>query len=193
MSWIPWIAIALLLAWGMSGYNRLVALQERFRNAFAQIDVQLKRRYDLIPNLVETARAFLSHERETLEAVIQARNAAMAADRVAAAQPGAPSAMLGLVAAEQTLSGTLGRFFGLAEAYPELRSNQNMLQLQEELASTENRIAFARQHYNDAVMQYNALRAQVPTNLLANAFRFQRAEFFELEAEGERAVPRLDF
>jgi LemA protein len=193
MTWIPLLLLVAILAWGITRYNRLVALRERFRNAFAQIDVQLKRRYDLIPNLVETARAYMVHERETLEAVIQARNAAVEADKAAAANPGAPMAMMGLMAAEQSLTGLLGRFFGLAEAYPELRASENMLQLQEELASTENRIAFARQGYNDAVMRYNATRAAVPTNLIATAFGFGRAEFFEVEVEAERATPRASF
>ena len=193
MTWIPILLLVAVLVWGITRYNRLVALRERFRNAFAQIDVQLKRRYDLIPNLVETARAYMAHERETLEAVIRARNAAVEADRAAAANPGAPVAMMGLMAAEQSLTGLLGRFFGLAEAYPELRASENMLQLQEELASTENRIAFARQGYNDAVMRYNATRAAVPTNLVATAFGFGRAEFFAVEVEEERATPRASF
>jgi LemA protein len=193
MAYLPLILVLALLVWGVTRYNRLVALRERFRNAFAQIDVQLKRRYDLIPNLVEVARGYMIHERETLEAVIRARNEALEADRAAAANPGAPAAMLGLMAAEQSLTGLLTRFFGLAEAYPELRASENMLQLQEELSSTENRIAFARQNYNDAVMRYNATRASVPTNLIASAFRFGRAEFFEVEFEAERTAPRASF
>jgi LemA protein len=193
MTWLPLILLLAVLVWGVTRYNRLVTLRERFRNAFAQIDVQLKRRYDLIPNLVEAARGYMAHERETLEAVIQARNAALAADRVAAANPGAPAAMLGLMAAEQSLTGLLTRFFGLAEGYPELRASENMLQLQEELASTENRIAFARQGYNDAVMRYNATRASFPTNLVANAFRFGPAEFFQVEVASEREAPRASF
>jgi LemA protein len=193
MSWLPLILLLAVVVWGVTRYNRLVALRERYRNAFSQIDVQLKRRYDLIPNLVETARGYMTHERETLEAVIRARNEALAAEGKAAANPGVPAAMMGLMAAEQSLTGLLGRFFGLAEAYPELRASENMLQLQEELASTENRIAFARQHYNDAVMRFNATRASVPTNLVANAFRFGPAEFFEVEVEAERSVPRASF
>jgi len=187
---------ALLLAgvvYLVSRYNRLVALRERFRNAFAQIDVQLKRRHDLIPNLVETARGYMTHERETLEAVIQARNRAIQAGGEAAAHPGAPVAMLGLTSAEQSLSGALTRFFGLAEGYPELKASENMRKLQEELASTENRIAFARQAFNDAVMRYNATRGGVPTNLVASAFRFGEAEFFRLDDEGERNVPGASF
>ena len=174
-------------------YNRLVALRERFRNAFAQIDVQLKRRHDLIPNLVETARAYMAHERDTLEAVVQARNRAVQAGGEAAADPGAPVAMLGLASAEQSLTGALTRFFGLAEGYPELKASENMRALQEELASTENRIAFARQAFNDAVMRYNSTRAAFPTNVVAGAFRFGEAEFFRLDDEGERAVPRTSF
>ncbi len=189
-----WLAALVLVAvWAIGRYNRLVNLRERFRNAFAQIDVQLRRRYDLIPNLVETAKGYLAHERETLEAVIRARNEALRADEKAAADPGDPSAMAGLMAAEQTLTGHLGRFMALAEGYPELRGNETMLQLQEELASTENRIAFARQAYNDAVMRYNATRAAVPTNVIANAFRFGPAEFFRIEDDRERATPDVRF
>jgi len=193
MEYLAPILLLVVVVYAVTRYNRLVALRERFRNAFAQIDVQLKRRYDLIPNLVETAKGYMVHERETLEAVIRARNAALAADEQAAANPGAPQAMLGLVAAEQLLTGQLTRFFGLAENYPELRANETMLQLQEELASTENRIAFARQAYNDAVMQYNAARASVPTNVVAMAFRFGPAEFFRVEEAEERSVPRASF
>jgi LemA protein len=174
-------------------YNRLVTLRERFRNAFAQIDVQLKRRYDLIPNLVETARGYMKHERETLEAVIEARNRALRSEQEAAANPGLPVAMMGLMAAEQSLTGLLGRFFGLAEAYPDLKASENMIALQEELASTENRIAFARQAYNDAVMRYNATRRSFPTSIIAGAFGFDAAEFFRIELESEREVPRTSF
>ena len=176
-----------------SRYNRLVALRERFRNGFAQIDVQLKRRHDLIPNLVETARGYMAHERETLEAVIQARNRAIQAGGDAAAHPGVPVAMLGLTSAEQSLSGAITHFFGLAEGYPELKASENMRKLQEELASTENRIAFARQAFNDAVMRYNATRGGFPTNLVASAFRFGEAAFFRLDDEGERNVPGASF
>jgi LemA protein len=190
------VAIGALLAvfgFAVAAYNRLVRLRERFRNAFAQIDVQLKRRYDLIPNLVEVAKGSMRHERETLEAVIEARNRALRADEVASADPGAPAAMLGLAAAEQSLIGMLTRFFGLVEAYPELRANETMLRLQEALTSTENRIAFARQAYNDAVMRYNEARATVPTNLAATSFGFAAAEFFRLEDDVERASPRTSF
>jgi len=189
-AWIPLIVVAVLVGYGIILYNRLVTLRERFRNAFAQIDVQLKRRYDLIPNLVETAKGFMTHERETLEAVVQARNQAQQAGQAAARDPGDPEAMQRLSNAEQALGGVLTRFFALSEAYPDLKSNQNMMQIQEELSSTENRIAFARQAFNDAVMRYNTARATVPTNVVANAFRFGEAEFFELE-DAERAVPEV--
>jgi LemA protein len=178
---------------GIAIYNRLVALRERFRNAFAQIDVQLTRRYDLIPNLVEIAKGYMQHERETLEAVIQARNQAQGAERSAAGKPGDPAAMASLAGAEQMLSGALTRFFALSEAYPDLKANQNMQQLQEELASTENRIAFARQSFNDAVMAYNTARATVPTNLVAGLFGFAEAAFFAEAREDAREAPRISF
>jgi LemA protein len=188
------LAIVVLLAFFLiTQYNRLVALRNRFRNAFAQIDVQLKRRHDLIPNLVEVAKAYMAHERETLEAVIQARNQARTAERNAAAAPGDPSAMAALAGAEGALTGSLGRFFALAEAYPDLKANQNMAALQEELSSTENRIAFARQGFNDAVMQYNTARESFPTNVVAGSFGFQEAALLTLESDEERAVPRLGF
>ena len=182
-----------LAAWVAGMYNGLVNLRNRYRNAFAQIDVQLKRRYDLIPNLVETAKAFLSHERETLEAVIAARNSAAGAREVAAADPGNPDAMRGLSSAEAGLSGVLGRFFALSEAYPDLKANQNMMQLTEELSSTENKIAFARQAYNDSVMRYNNKCEMVPSNIIAGMFGFQRAEFFEIDTEAERAPVKVQF
>jgi LemA protein len=188
------LAIVVLLAFFLiTQYNRLVALRNRFRNAFAQIDVQLKRRHDLIPNLVEVAKAYMAHERETLEAVIQARNQARTAERNAAAAPGDPSAMAALAGAEGALTGSLGRFFALAEAYPDLKANQNMAALQEELSSNENRIAFARQGFNDAVMQYNTARESFPTNVVAGSFGFQEAALLTLESDEERAVPRLGF
>jgi len=192
-SWIPLIVIVAVVGYGVMMYNRLVALRERFKNAFAQIDVQLKRRYDLIPNLVEVAKGYMGHERETLEAVIRARNEAQKAEQVAARNPGDPAAMKGLAGAEQQLGGTLSRLFALSEAYPDLKANQNMMQLQEELASTENRIAFSRQAFNDAVMTYNTARQTVPTNIVANAFRFQEADLFEIDREEEREAPRISF
>lgn len=174
-------------------YNKLVRLRNRFKNAFAQIDVQLKRRYDLIPNLVETAKAYLKHERETLEAVIQARNAAQAAVQKAAAHPEDPGAIKGLLGAEATLTGAMGRFFALAEAYPDLKANQNMMQLTEELTSTENKIAFARQGYNDSVMAYNTAREEFPAVIFAGMLGFHPAELFELSDSAERSAPKVSF
>jgi LemA protein len=174
-------------------YNRLVGLRNRFMNAFAQIDVQLKRRYDLIPNLVEVAKGYMKHERETLEAVIEARNQASRAEQRAAADPGDPEALTTLMGAERALTGTLGRFFALSEAYPDLKANQNMMRLQEELASTENKVAFARQGYNDSVMRYNTARESFPTVVIANMFGFQEAPLFAVETEAERVAPRVSF
>jgi LemA protein len=187
------VLLVLMAVFLISQYNKLVSLRNRFKNAFAQIDVQLKRRYDLIPNLVEIAKGYMSHERETLEAVIQARNQASRAEQRAGQAPGDPEAMTALMGAERALTGSLGRFFALAEAYPDLKANQNMAQLQEELASTENRIAFARQGYNDAVMHYNTARETFPTVLVAGMFGFQEAAPLVLEADEERAAPRLSF
>lgn len=191
--WIPLIIIVAVIGYGIMAYNRLVALRERFKNAFAQIDVQLKRRYDLIPNLVETAKGYMSHEKETLEAVIRARNEAQKVEQVASQNPGDPAAMQKLAGAEQQLGGALSRLFALSEAYPDLKANQNMMQLQEELASTENRIAFARQSFNDAVMTYNTARQTIPTNIIANSFRFEEAEFFEIDRDEERDTPQVSF
>lgn len=197
MTWIPLIIIAglvlLFIFLIVGGYNRLVQLRNRYKNAFAQIDVQLKRRYDLIPNLVETAKGYMKHERETLEAVIAARNGAASARERAAQDPGEGGAMRELATAETALTGTLGRLFALAEAYPDLKANQNMAQLQEELTSTENKVAFARQSYNDAVTQYNTARETIPTNIIASAFSFAPAELFELKSEQERAAPKVSF
>jgi LemA protein len=195
MGWLLGLLVLalVLIAWFVGIYNTLVNLRNRFKNAFAQIDVQLKRRHDLIPNLVETAKGFLSHERETLEAVIAARNSAEGARTRAAADPGDAQAMQGLANAEAGLSGVLGRFFALSEAYPDLKSNQNMMQLSEELSTTENKIAFARQSFNDAVMRYNNKCEMVPSNLVASMFGFKRAEFFEVEAESERAPVKVQF
>lgn len=177
----------------MTMYNRLVSLRNRFRNAFAQIDVQLKRRYDLIPNLVETAKAYMAHERETLEAVIAARNTAVQAEQRVAGDPTDAAAMQGLIGAERGLTSALTRFFALAEAYPDLKADANMRQLNEELVSTENRVAFARQAYNDAVTAYNTARETFPSNLLAGAFGFQEAPLLAIENEAERAAPRVSF
>jgi len=181
--------LAAVAVWGVSIYNRLVALRNRWRNAFAQIDVQLKRRHDLIPNLVETARAYLEHERDTLESVIRARGDAVAARGAAAAAPGAPAAMQGLAAAESMLSGSLGRLMAVVEAYPDLKADATMAQLTEELTSTENRIAFARQAYNDDVMGYNNAAEQFPGNLVAGVFRFSHAELLASTSAPQEREP----
>jgi LemA protein len=177
----------------MTMYNRLVSLRNRFKNAFAQIDVQLKRRYDLIPNLVETAKAYMKHERETLESVIAARNSAAQAERQVAGDPTDVAAMHALAGAERSLAGAMTRFFALAEAYPDLKADANMRQLSEELTSTENRVAFARQGYNDAVTQYNTARETFPSNMLAGAFGFSEAPLLIIEDEGQREAPRISF
>jgi LemA protein len=192
--WIFLAIIAALVFWAIAIYNGLVSLRNRFKNAFAQIDVQLKRRYDLIPNLVETAKGYIKHERETLEAVIKARNQAVAAASAAGANPGNPAAMQSLGQAEGALTGVLGRMFALAEAYPDLKANQNMLSLQEELSSTENKVAFARQAFNDAVMEYNTARESFPQNIFAGAFGFGPAELLQAaESAEERKVPQVKF
>ena len=192
-----WIVLGIIVAlaiWAISIYNGLVALRNRYKNSFSQIDVQLKRRYDLIPNLVETAKGYLKHERETLEAVIKARNQAVTAAQGAAANPGNPAAMASLGQAEGALSGVLGRLFALAEAYPDLKANQNMLAIQEELSSTENKVAFARQAFNDSVMEYNTKRESFPDNLFAGAFGFGAAELLAAtESAEERKVPKVSF
>ena len=186
--------VALLLGfWLIGAYNGLVTLRNRFKNAFAQIDVQLKRRYDLIPNLVETAKGYLKHERETLEAVIQARNIAATAAKAAAANPADATAMKGLLGAESGLAGALSRLMVVSEAYPDLKANQNMMQLTEELTSTENKISFARQAYNDAVTTYNTTRERFPTNLIAGIFNFAEAALFQVENAAEREAPKVKF
>jgi LemA protein len=186
-------AIVLLVLFVVGIYNRLVTLRNRFKNAFSQIDVQLKRRYDLIPNLVETAKGYMKHERETLEAVIQARNQAVSAEGRAAQNPGDANAMKGLVGAEAALTGAMGRLFALMESYPDLKANQNMMQLSEELTSTENRVAFSRQAYNDAVTVYNTTREKVPNNMIANTMGFGEAPLFEIEVKEEREAPKVKF
>ncbi len=198
MNWTGLIIFLVILAapvfWAVSIYNGLVALRNRFKNAFAQIDVQLKRRYDLIPNLVETAKAYIAHERQTLEAVIAARNTAMSANQRAAADPADGAAIQGLATAEAGLSGALGRLFALSEAYPDLKANQNMMQLSEELTSTENKIAFARQAFNDAVMSYNTRVESFPANILAGMFQFKSAELLQAtESAEERKAPKVSF
>ena len=178
----------------VSIYNGLVSSRNRFKNAFAQIDVQLKRRYDLIPNLVETAKGYIKHERETLEAVIRARNTAASAAQAAGASPGNPAAMQALGQAEGALTGVLGKMFALAEAYPDLKANQNMLALQEELSSTENKVSFARQGYNDSVMEYNVKRESFPANIFAGMFNFGPAELLQAtESAEERKAPQVKF
>lgn len=192
-TWIVLALIVALIVYVVSIYNGLVALRNRVRNAFSQIDVQLQRRYDLIPNLVETAKAYMQHERDTLEAVIQARNAAKAAASNAEADPSDGGAMRALIGAETVLGGALGRFFALAEAYPDLKANQNMAQLQEELASTENRIAFARQAYNDSVMTYNIKRESFPDGIIANTFGFRGAQQWQMEKLEARESVKVNF
>lgn len=192
-----WIILGLVLAvvFGcIALYNNLVTLRNRYKNAFAQIDVQLKRRHDLIPNLVETVKKYMQHERETLESVIRARNAAVSAGNTASANPGDPAAMSALASAEGALSGALGRLFALSENYPDLKANQNMAQLQEELSSTENRVAFARQAFNDAVMGYNTSREKFPGNLIAGRFGFKEAQLLEAtESPEEKKAPKVVF
>ncbi len=187
------VVLGLIALWVASLYNGLVRARNTYKNAFAQIDVQLKRRHDLIPNLVETAKGYMKHERETLEAVIAARSRAVSAQSTAAANPGEPGAMAQLAGAEGALSQTLGRLLALSEAYPDLRANQNMMQLSEELTSTENRVAFARQHYNDAVMAYNNKRETFPSNLVAGWFGFRPAALFEIDEPEQRDAPRVQF
>ncbi len=187
------VPVFFILMWIISGYNGLVTLRNRFKNAFAQIDVQLKRRYDLIPNLVETAKGYIKHERGTLEAVVAARNAASAANVRAAQNPGDAAAMKELSGAETALTSTLGRLFAVAEAYPDLKANTTMMSLMEELTSTENKVAFARQAYNDAVMTYNTKRETFPTNLIAGPFNFAPAELFVIEKPEEKEAPKVSF
>jgi LemA protein len=186
------VAVVLVL-WAIGTYNRFVELRNRFQNAFAQIDVQLKRRYDLIPNLVETAKAYLAHERGTLEAVIAARNQASAASQKVGGNASDAAAMQGLVTAESGLTGALGRLFAVVEAYPDLKANQNMMQLTEELTSTENKISFARQAYNDSIMVYNTAIEVFPGSMVAKAFNFVRGVLFEISTPAEREAPKVSF
>ena len=182
-----------VIVFGVGLYNRLVAGRNQYKNAFAQIDVQLTRRHDLIPNLVETAKAYMAHEKDTLEGVIAARNSAVTGLNNAKVDPTNPDAMKQLGSAEQGLSGALGRLFALAESYPDLKANENMMQLSEELTSTENKVAFARQAFNDAVMMYNNMIEQFPSNMLAGWFQFKSAELLEIEDEDVRSVPNVSF
>jgi len=187
------LIVAVLAGVIVAMYNGLVRARNAYRNAFAQIDVQLIRRHDLIPNLVETAKGYIKHERETLEAVVKARTAAVSAQAAAAGAPGEPGAMQQLAGAENVLTQTLGRLFALAEAYPDLKANQNMMQLSEELTSTENRVAFARQAYNDTVMAYNNRREVFPSSLIARTFGFTPAALFEVDDPQQRQAPQVSF
>src|SRR5882762_9467252 len=196
MSWGFWVVVGIVVAavvWLISMYNGLVARRNRFKNAFAQIDVQLKRRYDLIPNLVETAKGYMAHERGTLEAVTAARNIAYAASKAAAANPGDSTAVKGLATAEAGLGGALSRLMMVSEQYPDLKANQNMMQLTEELTSTENKISFARQAYNDSVMTYNTDREVFPSNLIAGMFNFTSAELFVVDKPEQKDAPKVSF
>ena len=185
--------IAAVIFWAIGIYNRLVNQRNRVKNAFAQIDVQLTRRYDLIPNLVEVVKGYMKHERETLEAVITARNSASASLDAAKADPANAQMIKALGASEGTLTSALGRMFALSEAYPDLKANQNMMQLQEELASTENKVAFSRQAFNDSVLQYNNSAENFPNNVIAGFFSFALASFLEIESEEKREVPEVSF
>lgn len=187
------VLLLIVALWAVSVYNGLVALRNQIKNAFAQIDVQLQRRYDLIPNLVETAKGFLKHERETLQAVTEARNAAMSAAKVASANPTSASAIAGLGAAEGALSGALSRMMLVAEAYPDLKSDRHMAQLMEELASTENKVAFARQAYNDTVMVYNTKRESFPAVMIAGTFGFEAMKQLEVETPEARKNVKVQF
>ena len=193
MGWIVLGVIVVLVFFFVSVYNGLVTARNGYKNAFAQIDVQLTRRYDLIPNLVETAKGYMKHERETLEAVIAARNSAVSGLQAAKATPGDAAAMQQLSGADTALSQSLGRLFALSESYPDLKANQNMMQLSEELTSTENRVSFARQAYNDAVMGYNNRREVFPNSFVANMFAFTPAQPLEIEKAEMRAAPKVSF
>ena len=190
---VPIVILIMIGLWAMGIYNRLITLRNRYENAFSQIDVQLKRRHDLIPNLVNIVKGYMSHEKDTLEAVIQARNAAVNASSNAAANPGDQSAMNDLASAETNLNGALGRLMMVAEDYPDLKANENMLALQEELTSTENKVSFARQSYNDSVTAYNTATELFPASLVARNFGFSNAELFEVDEEMERDAPKVEF
>ena len=182
------VVVFFLFVWIVGVYNGLVKLRARYKNAYSQIDVQLKRRYDLIPNLVETAKGYMKHESETLEAVVRARGAALGANQAASNAPGDPTAMQKVNAAEGAFVGALGRLLAVVESYPDLKANQNMLAIQEELTSTENKISFSRQNYNDSVTQYNTKRDLFPTNIVAGIFNFGEAALFEIVDPTEREI-----
>jgi LemA protein len=187
------VIILAVVGFAIGTFNKLVTMRNRYKNAYAQIDVQLKRRYDLIPNLVETAKGYIKHERETLEEVTKARNIAYAASQAAASNPGDASAMKNLGSAETGLAGTLSRLMMVSEAYPDLKANQNMIQLTEELTSTENKISFARQAYNDTVMAYNTDREVFPANIIAGSFNFGPAELFVIDKPEQKDAPKVSF
>lgn len=188
------VVVLFLFMYGVGVYNKLVTLQNRFENAFAQIEVQLKRRYDLIPNLVEVAKGYMAHEKDTLEAVINARNQAVGGLQQAAANPGDAASMQALAGAENMLTGALGKLFALSEAYPDLKANENMKQLTEELTSTENRVAFARQAYNDSATEYNTYREQFPAIVFANMVGHStEAELLEFDSEAIAEAPKVSF
>ena len=186
------VVLAVLVLWAISVFNTLIRKRNEYKNAFAQIDVQLRRRYDLIPNLVNCVKGYMAHERETLEAVVKARNVAAAAIEAASKMPGDAGAMAGLSAAENQLHGALGRLLVTVERYPDLKANQNMLELQEELTATENKVSFARQAYNDSVTDYNTTRSMFPANLIAGTFGFVEAKLLEVE-EAVREAPKVQF
>ena len=185
--------IAVVFFYGVGIYNSLINLRNRVKNAFAQIDVQLTRRHDLIPNLVEAVKGYMKHERETLEAVIKARNAAVSSLEAAKVDPSNAAAIQQLGESEGALGAVLGRLFALSEAYPDLKANQNMIQFQEELTSTENKVAFSRQAFNDAVLNYNNKAENFPNNVIAGMFNFALASFLEIESPEKREVPEVDF
>jgi len=194
MEFIIFLIVVLIIIFYVVGiYNKLVALKNRFKNAFSQIDVQLTRRYDLIPNLVSTAKGYMKHEKETLEAVISARNSAVDASKVAAGNPGDANSMKDLAAAETMLTGTLGKLFALSESYPDLKANETMSSLMEELTSTENKISFARQSFNDSVMQYNTYLEQFPNSLVASRFSFEQANLLKLEDPAAKKPVKVSF
>ncbi|MEC9476704.1 MAG: LemA family protein [Planctomycetota bacterium] len=195
-----WIILGILIIvplaiifYAIAIYNGLVALRNGYENAYSQIDVQLTRRYDLIPNLVETAKGYMKHEKETLNAVIEARNQAVTAGQGAAAAPGDPKAMQSLMGAEAALTGTLGKLFALAEAYPDLKANENMLSLQNELTATEDKVSYSREGFNNAVTRYNIKRESFPDNVIAGMYNFGAAELFELDSPEQREAPKVSF